>query len=228
MTAAPAYSTPDRPHAGPAPRRGFNGLVARFFDIAAKGYDLAPLQYVMYRPPQDEMIALLRARGARTIVDFGCGTGILADRISFELPVARVHGVDMSAGMLAKARRRNVAVEWRNEPAERTGLPSASVDAVITTTAFHFFDQERAVAEFARILQPEGILAISAISTSSPWARPIQRISGNSLAPAHAPSPREIGQLVESLGFDLLEQRPIRRPWYSRMVPDVLTIAQRR
>lgn len=233
MTAAPVQPEPQpipaaRPSlAGEPRRRGFNGMVAGFFSLAARAYDLGPLQYVMYRPPQDDVMALLRTRGSKVVVDVGCGTGILTSRIANDLPVQQVYGVDMSSGMLAQARRRSAKVKWRNEPAERIGLPSASVDAVVTTTAFHFFDQPRALAEFARIVKPGGVVAISALATSAALARPIQALSGSRIIPAHAPSLEEIREVVAGAGFRGIEQRSIRRPWYSRVVPDVLTVGQR-
>lgn len=64
----------------------------------------------------------------------------------------------MSPGMLARVRARSSAVQWRNAPAERLGLPDAAVDAVVTTTAFHFFNQPAALAEFHRVLEHHGLL----------------------------------------------------------------------
>jgi ubiquinone/menaquinone biosynthesis C-methylase UbiE len=44
--------------------------------------------------------------------------------------------------------------------AENTGLPDDSVDFVIAAQAFHWFDRERARAEFERILKNKGYLAL--------------------------------------------------------------------
>ncbi|WP_084653869.1 class I SAM-dependent methyltransferase [Nocardia altamirensis] len=218
---------------GPQPivegtRRGFNRGVAAFFDVAARAYDLGSLQRVVYQPPQDEMIDFLRANGARRIVDIGCGTGILTTRIARDLRPEAVYGIDMSPGMLARARRRSAEVQWRNEPAEQLGLAAESVDAVVTTTAFHFFNQPAALAEFHRVLTPGGLLAISALNLRSRWSAPVQRLSGTRLSPAATPSPQQMRDLIATAGFELIAQRPVRRPWYSRTVPDVITMAQRR
>lgn len=209
-------------------RRGLNRAVTGFFSLASRAYDQRTLQRVMYRPPHDEIIALLRERRSRDILDIGCGTGILTARIADELQPAAVHGIDMSPGMLAKARRRNSTVEWRNEPAEQLGLPDHAVDAVVTTTAFHFFNQPVALAEFHRVLKPGGLLAISALNVQSLFAAPVQLLDGTRLSPAATPSPKQMRALVEAAGFTIVAQRPIRRPWYSRTVPDVLTVADRR
>lgn len=85
-------------------RRGFNDAVTRFWSFAAPAYNFPVLQRWVYRPPHDEVIAQLRAHGARRIADVACGTGVLADRIERELQPDAVYGVDMSDGMLAQAR----------------------------------------------------------------------------------------------------------------------------
>ena len=68
-----------------APGRQFNDAVTRFWSVAAPIYDLPYLQRWVYQPAQDEVVAELRARGARRIADIACGTGILAARIRDEL-----------------------------------------------------------------------------------------------------------------------------------------------
>jgi ubiquinone/menaquinone biosynthesis C-methylase UbiE len=90
-----------------APRRTLNDAITQFWSIAAPLYDLPFLQQWVYRPAQDEVIAALSDRSAGKVADIACGTGILADRIAQELHPDEVYGVDMSDGMLAKARARS-------------------------------------------------------------------------------------------------------------------------
>lgn len=47
-----------------------------------------------------------------------------------------------------------------NGTAESTTLASRSVDFVVAGQAFHWFDAQKACAEFARILKPDGCVAI--------------------------------------------------------------------
>jgi SAM-dependent methyltransferase len=44
--------------------------------------------------------------------------------------------------------------------AEAIPLPDASVDAALVASAWHWFDQERATAEIARVLRPGGVLGL--------------------------------------------------------------------
>jgi ubiquinone/menaquinone biosynthesis C-methylase UbiE len=128
-----------------APRRTLNDAVTQFWSIAAPLYDLPFLQQWVYRPAQNEVIEQLNAIGARKVADIACGTGILADRIRDELHPDEVYGVDMSEGMLAQAKARSSDVQWRKGPAENLPFEDGALEAVVTTSAFHFFDQPAAL-----------------------------------------------------------------------------------
>ena len=131
------------------PGRQFNAAVTRFWSVAAPLYDLPFLQRWVYRPAQDEVLSELRAHGAQRIADIACGTGILASRIAAELHPDQVFGVDMSDGMLEQAKARSARVSWLKGPAEWLPFDDESLDAVVTTSAFHFFDQPAAMAAVA-------------------------------------------------------------------------------
>lgn len=194
----------------PAPRRTLNDAVTQFWSIAAPLYDLPVLQHWVYRPAQDEVIAVLRDRGARKVADIACGTGILAARIADELDAGEVYGVDMSDGMLAQARARSSEVQWRKGPAEHLPFEDDTLDAVVTTSAFHFFDQPAALREFHRVLAPGGLAAVATLSPRQPL--PLHRLSANRLNPAHNPSPEEMRRLFEGAGFRVHDQHRVRRP----------------
>ena len=150
------------------PGRQFNSAVTRFWSFAAPAYDLPFLQRWVYRPAQDEVVAKLRAAGSRRIADIACGTGILTARLCNELRPDEVYGVDMSDGMLEQAKARSSRVRWMKGPAERLPFEDASLDAVVTTSAFHFFDQPAAMREFHRVLAPGGLVAVATITPPLP------------------------------------------------------------
>lgn len=122
--------------------------------------------YVRYRP--DYLPALLdwlqREQGVDEdwrVADVGAGTGISSKM--FLDAGYRVIAVEPNAPMRAAAERwlqayeNFVAVDGN---ADATGLPAASVDLVTVAQAFHWFDEEAARREFARILRPGGFAAI--------------------------------------------------------------------
>jgi ubiquinone/menaquinone biosynthesis C-methylase UbiE len=197
--------------------------VARFFSFAAPAYDFSYLQRWLYRPAQDEMVALLRAQKCRKIIDVGCGTGILADRIDRELDPEEVHGIDMSEGMLAQARGRSTRVRWLTGPAEKLPFGDGSLDAVVTTTAFHFFDQPAALREFHRVLAPGGLAAVATLSP--PQDLPLQGLITNRFhVGPHHPRPDEMRSLFTDAGFVVGTQRRVRRPAWTRFVTDLITV----
>src|SRR4029079_18880356 len=99
--------------------------------------------------------ALDLAPGA-VVLDLATGTGDLALMIAREHPTARVLGVDPSAGMLERARRKlgdlESRIDLRIGDAQAIDLPDHSVDAV--TMAFgirNVPDRPRALREMARV-----------------------------------------------------------------------------
>jgi ubiquinone/menaquinone biosynthesis C-methylase UbiE len=202
-------------------RRGFNEAITRFWSLAAPAYDAQFLQRWVYRPAQDEVVARLRAAGSRKVADIACGTGILADRIERELHLDEVYGVDMSDGMLAQAKARSSQVKWLKGPAEQLPFDDGALDAVVTTSAFHFFDQPAALAEFHRVLAPGGLVAVATISPAPPQA--LQWLSDSRFTPAHSPSPTQMRKLFEAAGFTILDQHRVDRPIWTKLVPDLVT-----
>ncbi|WP_159026531.1 class I SAM-dependent methyltransferase [Streptomyces vietnamensis] len=91
---------------------------------------------------------------ARPVLDIGVGTGIVAAELA--ALGHTVHGLDLSPGMLARARARLGA---RVAVADACRLPvrSGSVDQAVSTWLLHAGPDNRAVlAEVARILRPGG------------------------------------------------------------------------
>ena len=204
-----------------AQRRGLNNAVTRMWTFLAPAYDLPILQRWIYRPPHDEVIAQLRSHGSRKIADIACGTGILSDRIERELRPDEIYGVDMSDGMLAQARSRSDRVKFLRAPAEQLPFDDGALDAVVTTSAFHFFDQPAALREFHRVLASGGLVAVSALSTRQPL---LQASAANRWKPQHNASPAEMRTLFEDAGLVVSDQHRIRRAPWTRVVSDLITV----
>ena len=202
--------------------RNYNDVVTRFWSLAAPVYDLPFLQQWVYRPAQEEVLAQLKSHGAGRIADIACGTGILAARIAAELHPEQVYGVDMSDGMLRQAGARSTDVQWLKAPAEQLPFDDAALDAVVTTSAFHFFDQPAALREFHRVLRPGGLVAVATISPPPPPL--LRRLSSNPSNPSHSPSPKEMRALFADAGFALRDQHRVHRPLWTKPVWDLITI----
>jgi ubiquinone/menaquinone biosynthesis C-methylase UbiE len=194
--------------------------VVRGFDVISRLYDFGALQRLVYRPNHDAVLGELRRVGARRVLDVGCGTGILATRIQQVLRPEQVIGCDPSEGMLKKARARTPEVRWLQGTAERLPLDDGAVDAVVSTEAFHFFDQEAALREFHRVLEPGGSLVLAVLTPLVPTGELTRGTA------TRWRTRGELRRIVEQAGFEQTVQRPVRR-WLGPLSPGVATVATR-
>jgi ubiquinone/menaquinone biosynthesis C-methylase UbiE len=118
----------------------------------------------------------LALRGNETVLDAGCGRGLLLNGAARRLTTGRAIGVDLwqaadqsgnsPEATLANARAEGVAerVEVRTGDMRELPIPDETVDVVVSSTAIHNIrDKEgraQAVREIARVLKPEGRLAL--------------------------------------------------------------------
>lgn len=106
--------------------------------------------------------SLVRALGplqGRAVLDVGSGTG--DDSRELAALGARVVGTDVSAAMLAEARRRGGPVEFVREDVHALSFPDASFDGVrVKLVRQHSPDVDRADDELVRVLRPGGRLAV--------------------------------------------------------------------
>jgi ubiquinone/menaquinone biosynthesis C-methylase UbiE len=118
--------------------------------------------YAKYRPsyPSAVIDRILAEFGNRSLViaaDIGAGTGIssrlLADR------GVKVFAIEPNSAMKEVAEAHPL-VEFHDGQAENTQLPDASIDLVTCFQAFHWFDPKPTLKEFARILNPQGKIAL--------------------------------------------------------------------
>jgi SAM-dependent methyltransferase len=117
--------------------------------------------YERARPsyPAEAVAWMARRTGlgrGKTVVDVGAGTG----KLTRLLPAtgARVVAVEPIPEM--RALIPPTSLEVLDGTAEALPLPDASADVVTVAQAFHWFDHERALPEFHRVLRPGGFLAL--------------------------------------------------------------------
>lgn len=115
----------------------------------------------------------------RAVLDVGCGPGPLARGL---LDVAeRIDAVDLSPQMLALARTlpggQSPNMRWLLGRAEEVALDPPY--ALITAgRSLHWMDWKVALPRFARLLTPQGVLAIvHTRELPSPWSQPLRELS---------------------------------------------------
>jgi SAM-dependent methyltransferase len=126
--------------------------------------------YDRYRPgPPPQALDWLIPPGAQAVLDLAAGTGAVTRELVGR--AARIIAVEPDERMRFVLTARCPEAEVLAGRGEDIPLPSASVDAVVISSAWHWLDPERAVPEITRVLRVGGILGVIWISRDArmPW-----------------------------------------------------------
>jgi SAM-dependent methyltransferase len=161
--------TKDHPHSGVGGRRrGGSATKHRHDYIPAAGHDLFLPGYDLLtrvlgmRPVYDEFVAQVELFDGARVLEIGCGTGNVTQRLKRARPGAQVTGMDPDPRALARAGRKFGTVPGvRFDRGYAQDLPYAdeSFDHVLSSMMLHHLDddvQAAAVAEAFRVLRPGG------------------------------------------------------------------------
>lgn len=142
--------------------RGHNlDATRRYYDDFAERYEDARAE----RKPNGyhalvdglELEFLERFARGKSVLEVGCGTGLLLKRI--ETFASEARGVDLSPGMLAKAKARHLQVQEASALA--LPFPDASFDVVCSFKVLaHVEPIALALQEAARVVRPNGTLVL--------------------------------------------------------------------
>lgn len=118
--------------------------------------------YARYRPsyPEAAIAAILADLGdprSLVVADIGAGTGISSRLLAHW--GARVIALEPNVAM-REAAEPHPQLSFQAGTAEQTGLADGAVNVVTCCQSFHWFDAPAALAEFSRILQPGGRVAL--------------------------------------------------------------------
>jgi predicted TPR repeat methyltransferase len=146
------------------PVRASNAFVERTFDSFAASFE-SKLERLSYRAPP-LVVAMLEHSGLKPsksldVLDAGCGTGLCGPLV---LPYARsLVGVDLSGGMLAHAKEKNVYhVLVKTELTDYLRDNREGFDLIISAdTLVYFGDLENVFAAAAGALRPNGLLVFT-------------------------------------------------------------------
>ncbi len=161
------------------------------------------------KPIGVEIILGCLASGSRplselVLLDAGCGTGNYSRALVSQ--VARIEAVDLNPGMLAKARAKLQPeasagrIGFHQAPIGALPLKGESVDGVMVNQVLHHLNDDpaagwplvrEAVAEFARVLRPGGVLMVNICSqqqiTHGWWYLPLIPEAAEEMRRRHVP-----------------------------------------
>ena len=177
-----------------------------------------PAQYERFKAertqPFDDLLALLRPRPNGSIVDLGCGTGELTNRLHERMQARDTLGIDRSSAMLARATPvAGVRFEERDINAfSATG----QVDVVFANAALQWLpDHERLLPRLAAALRPGGQLAVqmpanhdhpshlvaAEVATQSPFVEAFADGPPADPVRENVRHPEEYAALLDRMGF---------------------------
>src|SRR5207247_1391529 len=89
---------------------------------------------------------------------------------------ANVVGLDLDAAVLerAKARHTDAHVEWIHRDVFAAPFEPGSFDAVVSVAALHHMDARAALARFAALVAPDGVLVVVGLAACDWWDLPCE------------------------------------------------------
>lgn len=153
---------------------------------------------------RDGLLNRLHLDPSATVLDAGCGHGLLLIGAALRVPTGRAIGVDIwsqrdqgdnnAAATLANAAAEGVAnrVEIRDGDIRELPFPDASFDAIVSNLVIHNISgrdqRRRAINEFVRVLKPGGQIGIMDLGHVGQYAADL-RAAGMSEVRTHGIMP---------------------------------------
>lgn len=176
------------------------------FDRWAGFYDLT-LTSVFYQAVHRRLLDSIALPDHPYLLDLGCGTGKLFNRLAQERSDVTGLGIDLSPEMITQANRSNQAPErmaYQVGNAVAIALGNNSCDAVFNTITFlHYPEPEQVLAEVRRVLKPGGYYYLADFAPR--WAT-APEVLAQGMSPIRFYSPAVREQLALQAGMTVVSQ----------------------
>jgi trans-aconitate methyltransferase len=132
--------------------------IDKFYDDLSKSWDKTRPKYT-----QDifkKITSHLDKNKSYSILDFGCGTGLLCKFISERFPNAKIEGIDISKQMIEKAKINCPNCNFYVGDITSINLPN--YDVIVSKDVFnHIDDIHHTISRLNDLLNPKGTLVIA-------------------------------------------------------------------
>jgi ubiquinone/menaquinone biosynthesis C-methylase UbiE len=231
--ASPLTTSPESPStlrgADPSPDARAHTLPKEFDGSIPEDYDrhLGPLLFDFSgRDMARRVESGLGGQASARVLEVACGTGISTEHLWRQLPPGtRIVATDLSPAMLDYAIERRgelPGVSFEQAPADALPFGDEYFDALVCQFGIMFFDDKpAALAEFARVLRPGGLLAFSVWESHD--KNPVVGLSHRTIASFFASDPpgflklpfsyhdtEAISALVADAGFEFVQAWRVR------------------
>lgn len=160
------------------------------------------VEYAQYKAQRiKELIPELNRSGI-SILDFGCGNGLMTNYLQEVFFEASVIGVDQSKEKVAQAQKQYPEIEFQTIKNGKLDFPDNYFDGVIAADVFHHVPLNKYkywIQELMRILKPDGFFVLLELN---PWNIVTHyRFEKNHLEKnAHMLSPKYAKELLQTYG----------------------------
>lgn len=144
--------------------KDYKELSRKEFNRQASFYDESEAMSISKYPKEcyPFILDMLKNRKYLSVLDMGCGTGAILEKISKENPKAFLFGLDLSENMIAEAKKKNIPkAQYVIGDAENLPYENEKFDVVICNQSFHHYpNPQKAFNEAYRVLKKSGIFIV--------------------------------------------------------------------
>jgi SAM-dependent methyltransferase len=175
--------------------------------------------------------------GNLEVLDFGCGTGLLAKELSKK--GNKVLGIDSANGMLAKAREFVQGVDFvQGDGLVEFDLGEKKFDVIVSVMCLQFIkDAERVLENLSKVVNSDGVIAFAIfdgkfVEANLKEEKVFDRVAGqvnmviseDTKIPTFVHGPEYYDTIMHALGFEMVyADRPVFTQEFLEKYPDETT-----
>ena len=128
------------------------------FDKAAKTYNsFATIQAIS----ADKLVNGIAPCNPKTVLDIGCGTGLLTKTIASQYPTAIIDAIDVSSNMINELASQKIPNVNTSCSDFNQKTLSKKYDMIVSNAAIHWMDVDLSLKQIANYLSPNGTCYIA-------------------------------------------------------------------